>query len=299
MASHSRAWDNTDPANSKPVGEGAQETREFKEDIDQRMQIDHVWSSSTATGIDQDGLHQTVTLPNDGGTPAAKSNRITLYSVDVASKAEALLKDEDNNAIQLTSGGSLGKSGQGLKGNLSGATVDLTGDFTTTGDILVNTSKFVVNGTTGAFSSASTFVLSGNMTQSGSSSITSGSGGFIGDVTGSASSSVETDSIESQTGTSANLKLGLYDSSTDGNHSTTVGAGTDFYGVSAMINTTVAADIRWQNLLVLQLGESAPASGTPYLTYGTTSSGARPTIDFNKNSYAGTINKTRVMYWYR
>lgn len=78
---HSRTFDITDPADSGYAGDGGQEIREFKEDVEQRMQLDHYWDSATDTALPEaDGYHKQVTLKALLSSPTPLSGAGVLYT---------------------------------------------------------------------------------------------------------------------------------------------------------------------------------------------------------------------------
>lgn len=95
------AWDETDPADSDNISQGAQEIRDAKRDVRERCEVDHVWNVDTT----HDGKHNSVTLRVQASDPTNTNSEFQLYSKDVSAKAELFMQDEDDNVLQLTSGG--------------------------------------------------------------------------------------------------------------------------------------------------------------------------------------------------
>lgn len=103
--SHTRTYNKVDPANGDKAGKGAEEIRDLKEDIEERMKLDHYWTSSVDTTIDSaDGYHKKLTIKS-GSAPTALSDAGILYSKDVSGKAELFYKDDAGTEYQITSRG--------------------------------------------------------------------------------------------------------------------------------------------------------------------------------------------------
>lgn len=94
------------PADSENISLGASRIRDLKNDITQRMQVDHSW-----VGDANDGAHNQVTLKQAAGDPAADVSATAgfLYtkasSLGGAGTTEVFFKDAAGNVMQLTEGG--------------------------------------------------------------------------------------------------------------------------------------------------------------------------------------------------
>lgn len=97
------SWDETAPANTDSISLGDDKIRELKTQIREVVAAEHVFSSS-GQGAGW-GYHNQATLMQQGAAPTAVANTIILYTLEVDSKCELHVIDEDSNAIQLTSQG--------------------------------------------------------------------------------------------------------------------------------------------------------------------------------------------------
>lgn len=111
------------PAGSEDPKLGDNRIRELARAVIELINVDHYVGTDggAGTGYDEDaaGQHLKATL-RAGSDPTSVANAVILYCKDVASKAEAHLKDEDGNVIQLTAAGIL-------------KSLNLTGDQTVAG----------------------------------------------------------------------------------------------------------------------------------------------------------------------
>ena len=104
---HTETWNTAyeaDPDDSTDdVGDGAGEIRDFKRNIRERMAIDHYMDIA---GTDADhGEHSKITFQAQYAPGSPGADKAFLYTKDANSKAELHYKDEDDNEIQVTSGG--------------------------------------------------------------------------------------------------------------------------------------------------------------------------------------------------
>lgn len=104
------SFDVSAPANSAAPSGGAAAIRLLKDAIHERANLDHYWEKSGDTAdVDDVGYHRQSTLLVQTSA-TAKANAGILYTKDVSGKAELHYKDEDDNEIQLTSGGAINVS---------------------------------------------------------------------------------------------------------------------------------------------------------------------------------------------
>ena len=104
--SHDRAWDETTPTSSEKAGLWYEHLNQLKEDIAQRMAVDHHWDESISdTDPNQDGIHKKVTLSNTDPVTSGIADCGILHVKDVDGKAELFFMDENNNDVQITSNG--------------------------------------------------------------------------------------------------------------------------------------------------------------------------------------------------
>ena len=80
---HTRNWDNTDPANTDEAKYGAQEIREFKEDVKERLE-------TLVEDIDDDPLG--LAIPEVGADLAAVANKVRLYVKDVGGESTPYIR---------------------------------------------------------------------------------------------------------------------------------------------------------------------------------------------------------------
>ena len=89
------------------MGFGAQEIRELKEDLVERMELEHQWDSSVDTTIyTGDGYHKKVTLKAIS-TPSTMSDAGILYTKLDGSDSELHYLDDAGTEAQLTKDGAL------------------------------------------------------------------------------------------------------------------------------------------------------------------------------------------------
>jgi len=104
MTTFSRTWNGAyeaQPADVEAISIGASRIRNFKEDVHERMEVDHSWD-----GDAEDGAHIQVTFAAPlAGDPANAADKGFLYTKDVSSKVELFWEDEDGNVVQLTEAG--------------------------------------------------------------------------------------------------------------------------------------------------------------------------------------------------
>lgn len=124
MTTFTRTWDGSyeaDPADTDQAKLYADRARKLKVDIRERAEVDHSWA-----GDGDDGIHKKVNLTPQGADPTGGqvgANDGILYSKDVSGKTELFYINEDDEIVQLTTGGVLGsgvKTGAGVPSAVSG-----------------------------------------------------------------------------------------------------------------------------------------------------------------------------------
>lgn len=124
---HSRTFDKTDPADADRMGFGAQEIRDLKEDIVERLELEHMWDSSQeVTTGDGDGYHKKVSMKAIT-TPAAIATSGAVY-VKTDTGDELHYQDDSVNEIQITKDGYLDLSSR--KSHYISATMSVDHDVT-------------------------------------------------------------------------------------------------------------------------------------------------------------------------
>jgi hypothetical protein len=123
------------PADGDNISQGAGKIRDFKEDIRERVDVDHYMDES-GTQADH-GQHRQINFQAPISTPTDAANKAFLYGKDVSGKIELHWLDEDGNEVQLTSAGALNQASEFVSGTSigifdnacpSGWTVDATND---------------------------------------------------------------------------------------------------------------------------------------------------------------------------
>jgi len=97
------AWDETSPAGSQAISLGDNRIREFKTQVRQVMGVDHDFPSSGSAA--DNGQHLQVTLQEQADLGTGAVGATLLGSQTESGKGELFYTDEDDNDIQLTSGG--------------------------------------------------------------------------------------------------------------------------------------------------------------------------------------------------
>ena len=148
MATFSRTWNaayEAQPADTEDVSLGATRIRNLKEDINERLSIDHSWD-----GDGDDGEHTKITFTAPlASDPATVTNKGFLYPKDVSTKIELHWRDEDGNIVQITNAGNLNLFPTGTR-MLFQQTTAPTGWTKDTTANLNNTALRIVTGTVGS-----------------------------------------------------------------------------------------------------------------------------------------------------
>jgi hypothetical protein len=127
------SWDETAPAGSTAISAGDNRIREMKTQIREVIDVDHDFPSS---GQDAgNGQHKQVTLQEQANLGTGAVNATILGSQTVGGKGELMYTDEDDNDIQVTSGGSLGAA----------TTAFLCAAFTAAGAMISNLATTAAN----------------------------------------------------------------------------------------------------------------------------------------------------------
>ena len=106
---HTRTWNDAYediPAVGDDARDGAQRFQDFKEDIRERIALDHKFDPANADDTN-DGFHDQVTLLERASASSSKANAGRIYSLDVSGVTELYYKDSGNAAVQITVGGKL------------------------------------------------------------------------------------------------------------------------------------------------------------------------------------------------
>ena len=93
------------PAGGDKIREGDDRIREYKVQNREIMDVDHKYDSS---GQDADmGKHNKISFLESADLPAGAEGKPILGAQTMGGKAELVFVDEDNNDVQITSGGAL------------------------------------------------------------------------------------------------------------------------------------------------------------------------------------------------
>jgi microcystin-dependent protein len=102
------------PAGSEDPKLGNDRIQELARAVAELLNVDHYMGTDggAGTGYNEDaaGRHNKVTLRVQTSNPTSVADTIISFAKDVDGKAEAHLKDEDGNVIQLTTAGKIKKS---------------------------------------------------------------------------------------------------------------------------------------------------------------------------------------------
>lgn len=104
MTAFTRTWDaayEAIPEDDDDALEGAQRIRHIKEDLRERLEVDHSLDGDT-----HDGKHNKVTL-RTVAAPTLDTGDMAVYAKTVSGKPELFVKDSDGNEIQITTTGSI------------------------------------------------------------------------------------------------------------------------------------------------------------------------------------------------
>lgn len=105
MTIPSVSWNENSPAGTDSITLGDNRIREMKTQIREVMDIDHKFASS---GQDADnGKHDQVSLLEKADIGTGAEGKPILGAQTVSGKAELLFTDEDDNDVQITSGGKI------------------------------------------------------------------------------------------------------------------------------------------------------------------------------------------------
>lgn len=99
------AWDETAPSGSQAISLGDDRIRELKTQIREVINVDHDFPSSGQAS--DNGQHKQVTLQEQADLGTGAVNATILGSQTVSGKGELCYVDEDDNTIQITSGGKI------------------------------------------------------------------------------------------------------------------------------------------------------------------------------------------------
>jgi hypothetical protein len=105
MAVPTVSWSETTPAGSDSLNQGDNRIRELKTQIREVIDVDHDFpSSGQANDV---GQHKKCTFQEQADLGTGAVNATILGSQTVSGKGELVYSDEDNNDIQITSGGKI------------------------------------------------------------------------------------------------------------------------------------------------------------------------------------------------
>lgn len=109
------SWDETAPAGTRKINLGDNDIREMKTQIREVIGVDHQFPSSGSAA--DTGYHNWVTLKEKSDLGTGAEGATILGSQTVSGKGELVYTDEDDNDVQITSGGKLGSASINILGN--------------------------------------------------------------------------------------------------------------------------------------------------------------------------------------
>jgi len=103
-----RTWDYDSPLGSANANTIDTEIQDFKKELGERLNNDH-WFDDANADVNSltAGDHRWVTMHNTGAVTAGTADTGIVHVEDVSTKAELFYMDEDDNDVQITSGGAL------------------------------------------------------------------------------------------------------------------------------------------------------------------------------------------------
>lgn len=226
-------WDGTfedNPEDSDDIGKGAEEIRDLKLALRERLEHDHYWDPA---GTDADhGEHKQVTLRELAADPTNEANKGFLYTKDDSGDTELYYIDDSGNVVQITADGAL---------KVVAATVFPAGtkmyfyqDSAPTGwtyDSAVTDRCLGVKGGSAAYN-----VAGGN--QAGAWTHTHGVGSHTHTYSGTPSVTVNSESAHTHTVSQNLYGLGTGDTSVDTGATTGVGSSHTHTATSSVSGTT-------------------------------------------------------------
>lgn len=132
MTVFTRTWNaayEAQPADNEDINLGATRIRNFKEDIQERVAVDHSFD-----GDEFDGQHEKVTLRPQNAAPTVEAPNGYVWSAVIAGVTELFYRDSNGNNIQLTKQGWINPD---FPANISVSGTALIANLT-----VVNTAKF-------------------------------------------------------------------------------------------------------------------------------------------------------------
>ena len=105
MTTFTRTWNaayEASPADSQSASQGATRIRELKNDISERLEVDHSWA-----GDANDGAHKWCTMIEQASDPTNVANRGFVYAKDVGGITELYYIDSAGTVTQITSNGTI------------------------------------------------------------------------------------------------------------------------------------------------------------------------------------------------
>ncbi len=134
-------WDETVPAGSDNINLGDNKIRQLKTQVREVINVDHDFpSSGKASDV---GQHKRCTLQEQADLGTGSEGVPIFGAQTVSGKAELVFTDEDDNDIQLTSGGKMGSSGT----EILASTLTVSGDVDVGGSMIGDNVKIDTNDT--------------------------------------------------------------------------------------------------------------------------------------------------------
>lgn len=162
---HTRTWNASyegDPANGDDALEGAARIRELKQDIRERMELDHNMDETN-----NDGLHTKVTLMEHGANPSTVADTAILFSKDSNGLTMPFVKNSNGDVAPVN------LIMPFTQGYLTPATF-LTGVYASAATAVFTALKVYVEGSSGVGVILSNFNKTANITVSGAGGLDTG-----------------------------------------------------------------------------------------------------------------------------
>lgn len=103
MSTPTVSWDETTPSGSENISLGDNRIQELKTQLREVISVDHEFANSGQTATT--GQHKQVTLQEQANLGTGAVGATILGNQTVSGKGELVYVDEDNNDVQITSGG--------------------------------------------------------------------------------------------------------------------------------------------------------------------------------------------------
>lgn len=107
----STEWNTAVPADSDPIGQGANEIRKTKAALEERLSVEHVFGES-----DDDGLHKQVTMKGKASAPSIEDGEVKVFAKTDGDEAKFGVIDKDGEHYPTGPGDLMAKGFNGIGG---------------------------------------------------------------------------------------------------------------------------------------------------------------------------------------